>query len=1089
MTDLLFDKEQLAKFKKNYSNLESDDEFEIMFGGYNKSNHISMKKFLDITKFLKSYSDENKLKIQYTNTLDVSYNYDKNNFHTYRISINGIDKINTLMASLNNRKNHIIFNILAAKIKKGDDDSLTIINKIKDFNNTYNIDDYDLRVRLSKEKELSKKEVEKLSSLENLDKFGILFRYKNRLSVIIENNSDIDLRIDLTSVKQGNNINTINSYPFRYELEIDFNKKKKLSSANETKYLNLLQETIIKIKKVVEQNNFIISLTEKEEVIRKYKELLLGNENATSKSLYGMTSQSLEVIHIVDFLPNRYSITDKADGVRALGIIHNNKLYFIFSNLDVKYSGIEIKSSNSKYNNSIFDGEYIFSAKHNKYLFASFDMLYYGNEDIRSEVKLENRLSKLSDMLKKCFAYDFDDSSYNSNFDLNKKNSFYKEKLMNHINYTNNALEKTDMTHIITKKFFMFISGGSELEVFKYATMLWNVHTKNSDVKSPYILDGIIFTPQEHKYTTVLRDTTARIYKWKPPEQNTIDFFIKFEKNKDTGKILNVYDDSNEENVAGKIYKIINLYNGKAINNVEIPVLFKKEDNLHIANLFDDNGVVRDIEGDVIQDNTVVEFSYNDNVDIPYNFRWVPLRTRHDKTESVIKYKKKYGNNSDIAIKIWNSIQQNVTVQDLVLLSDEKTYDNQMNELKKRIDASTVAIEKQQDVYYQRITNLAKPMRNFHNYIKSNIIFSYCSPKLVNGKQQKLSILDIGCGRGGDIQKFFHSRIKNYVGFDPDQNGIHSSTDGALSRYNTFRKKMPNMPRMDFMVGDGGVLLDYESQLKNQGKMTPQNAELIKRYFGESKEDSNHSKFDILNIQLVIHFLLKNETVWNNFCDNVNKYINDDGYLLVSCLDGEILHKEFSEKNGKITHSYTDNGESKKFIEFTRNYSKDIKDINKTGLTYNAFVTLIKNDESKYDIEYLVPKDFLIKQLKEKCDLDLVETSLFYDNYLQQEKFFKDIAPSEENTKTKAYFMKILEYYNMEDSVNRASLESTKHHRYFIFKKNHNSSIKIEKIKRTKKTSIKKNVVKKSSKNKGKSSKKSLIDRYLENKNTNVLDI
>ena len=227
MTDLLFDKEQLAKFKKNYSNLESDDEFEIMFGGYNKSNHISMKKFLDITKFLKSYSDENKLKIKYINILNISYNYDKNNFHTYRISINGIDKINTLMASLNNRKNHIIFNILAAKIKKGDDDSLTIINKIKDFNNTYNIDDYDLRVRLSKEKELSKKEIEKLSSLENLDKFGILFRYKNRLSVIIENNSDIDLRIDLTSVKQGNNINTINSYPYNYELEIDFNKKKK----------------------------------------------------------------------------------------------------------------------------------------------------------------------------------------------------------------------------------------------------------------------------------------------------------------------------------------------------------------------------------------------------------------------------------------------------------------------------------------------------------------------------------------------------------------------------------------------------------------------------------------------------------------------------------------------------------------------------------------------------------------------------------------------------------------------------------------------------------------------------------------------
>ena len=147
------------------------------------------------------------------------------------------------MASLNNRKNHVIFSILASKIKNEDDDSISIINKIKDFDNTYNIDDYDLRVRLSKEKKLTKKEIDNLSSLENLDKFGILFRYKNRLTVIIENNSDIDLRIDLTSVKQGNNINTINSYPFSYELEIDFNKKKKLSASNESKYLDLLQKS------------------------------------------------------------------------------------------------------------------------------------------------------------------------------------------------------------------------------------------------------------------------------------------------------------------------------------------------------------------------------------------------------------------------------------------------------------------------------------------------------------------------------------------------------------------------------------------------------------------------------------------------------------------------------------------------------------------------------------------------------------------------------------------------------------------------------------------------------------------------------
>ena len=56
-------------------------------------------------------------------------------------------------------------------------------------------------------------------------------------------------------------------------------------------------------------------------------------------------------------------------------------------------------------------------------------------------------------------------------------------------------------------------------------------------------------------------------------------------------------------------------------------------------------------------------------MDVPFNFRWIPLRTRHDKTESVLKLKKKYGNNIEVAHKIWNSIQQNVTIDDCVTIT------------------------------------------------------------------------------------------------------------------------------------------------------------------------------------------------------------------------------------------------------------------------------------------------------------------------------------------------------------------------------------------------------------------------------------
>ena len=326
MTDIIFSKKELERITKNYNNLDPDDEFEVMFGGYNKSNHISQKKFLDIMKFLKMYSVENKMVLENTNTLDVSYNYDKNNFHTYRISINGVDRINNLMSSLHNRKNHIIFSILASKLVNDDDDSLSIINKMKNFDNIYNIEEHDMRVRIAKEKKVTKNELDMLVNLEKVDKLAVGFRYKNRISLIIENNSDVEIRIDLTSVKQGNNINTLTSYPFSYELELELNKKKKLNTANNKKYFDIFMNMAYTIKKVVEQNNYLIPISEKKEVIEKYKQLL----GSDSKGLYGMPSVSLEVVHIIDYLPNRYSITDKADGERTLAIIYNNKLYFNF---------------------------------------------------------------------------------------------------------------------------------------------------------------------------------------------------------------------------------------------------------------------------------------------------------------------------------------------------------------------------------------------------------------------------------------------------------------------------------------------------------------------------------------------------------------------------------------------------------------------------------------------------------------------------------------------------------------------------------------------------------------------------------------
>mgnify|MGYP007000399028 len=127
----------------------------------------------------------------------------------------------------------------------------------------------------------------------------------------------------------------------------------KLMANKEKEYMNKILYYIDFTKKVIEQSNFIISNSEKQEVMKIYKNLLYNDENALVKTLYGQSVVSLEVIHLVDELPNKYTVTDKADGDRCLGIIMNNKLYLIFTNLEVKYSGVEIDRKYSSYNKTI----------------------------------------------------------------------------------------------------------------------------------------------------------------------------------------------------------------------------------------------------------------------------------------------------------------------------------------------------------------------------------------------------------------------------------------------------------------------------------------------------------------------------------------------------------------------------------------------------------------------------------------------------------------------------------------------------------------------------------------------------------------
>ena len=761
---------------KLFESLNKQEEYEIMFNNYKKSNELSVVDYMKTLKYLYWRSDKNNLKISESYSLDISYNYENNN--NYRVTIDGQTEINKFLNLVHKRKNHVIFSILMTQFLNKD--NVTLIDKIKDRKYIIDIDDYDIRVRKSKELPVNNKLISDLANLPLSSTNKIFFRYKQRLSLqLLKNN---ELNIDLTIVKSSNNVNEIFKSKKIYELEIDYSPMAKAKK----QIFNTLIDEMEKMKKFLSESNVLIRNEERNNVILEYKKLFFGNNSGYS-NLYSMQPISAEVQHVIDKIPNKYCVTDKADGEKYQIFIFSGNLYLLSNNMFIKKLDMKIKNIKT----TILEGEFIYLSNERKYLFMIFDCLYYDGID----VKLESDFSKRYDYMKKASKilgtnlYKF--SEYKSKFSLKNIRDFYTKDIKDYFDHINDEIKKIKTNDILFHpKYFIFPMGGSNSEVFQFIDIIWTGCTIDDNIKCPYVLDGAICQGLVQKYTRDKREQQFPTYKYKPPETNSIDVYIEFAKNKELGGYLDIFDNTLPNKIENQNFRVVNFFVGDFIGNKEVPVPFMKNDDNHQGYFPIERGQVRDIEGNLIQDKTVIEIIYNNDVSIPHKYRWSILRTRWDKTDSINRIGKKYGNFKDVAIKTWKSMKEAVTIDEIRNLADPVSFDSQKNTLSSRINESIVAGDRMQDVYYQKISNLCKEMRNFHNWIKSFIIYTYCAPEkqYKDGQVNKKSVLDIGCGRGGDVMKWFHSRIKYYVGFDPDYEGIYSSIDGIISRYNSRKK-------------------------------------------------------------------------------------------------------------------------------------------------------------------------------------------------------------------------------------------------------------------------------------------------------------
>jgi len=296
---------------------------------------------------------------------------------------------------------------------------------------------------------------------------------------------------------------------------------------------------------------------------------------------------------------------------------------------------------------------------------------------------------------------------------------------------------------------------------------------------------------------------------------------------------------------------MLNFFVGDSIGNKEVPVPFLPLEDNNIAFFPIDKGEIRDIEGNLVQDKTVIEVTYNNDPIVPHQYRWNILRTRWDKTDAIRRDGKKYGNFKDVAIKTWRAMREAVTIEEMRNLSDPSNYISQRNILATRVDKSVISEDRKQDKYYQKISNLGKEFRAFHNWFKSCLIYIHCGKQKLGkkGKLTKRDVLDLGCGRGGDFLKFYSARVKFYVGIDVMYEDLNSTTNGAIGRYNQHKKKYPDFTDMVFIQSDAAVEFNSKEQTKRFPNLSVKDKINLDKIFTKDR------KFDTITAMFSIHYL------------------------------------------------------------------------------------------------------------------------------------------------------------------------------------------------------------------------------------------
>ena len=722
-----------------------------------------------------------------------------------------------------------------------------------------------------------------------------------------------------------------------YEIEVELDRESDDANSPD-KAMACLIQGIGDILRGIQRNPILIRNSMRDKVLEGYKSLVGASEEVGKKGFRGVQPVTLEQVNFLGISMSKpnirtgYNVTDKADGLRTMGYCDDKgELFLLDMGMNVYRSGL--KKLQCK--NSLVDGEWITQNKDGEaiQMFMLFD-IYIGSEgrDV-SSLPFYNAVEEVStryrELLKWTAAWRGEGGPISLVKGLTPQNSL----------------------KVMEKKFF-FGEGTS-------AAPSKDIFVKCGQMLSRsvnYTTDGLILTANDAPIPERFGVRFPKQFKWKPSEDNTVDFLVKLVKDPETNqdKLTDIIRPDSQDTVK---YKTLRLYvgtsadpayddprrtvllvkklpsgrpGGRGARKYRMrPVLFNPkdfEDSMASVCYLEANEdlatgewVVRcstkedapgEASGDPITNNSIVEMRYDPNPSLPGGWNWVPIRVRYDKTERFQSGAiDKTLNSIETAESVWKSIHDPIT-HHMITTGDSKPSEEE--EAAIRLAQEKQASLKQR--YYQkkssiRNVSLVKTMANFHNVgIKGGIL---TKPILSNeslGLPRDKKVIDTSVGKGGDLSRYSEN-VSFLLGVDIDADGIRDPDEGAYRRYldklvEASANRYVTVPPMLFLIGDSSKsYIDGKSGINEEeadmmrstfGKVTP--AARVPPYVEGKCKGQLKEGADLITSMFSIHYYFETKDKWEGFLHNIRDTLKVGGFFVCCCFDGNLMADLLEDK-------------------------------------------------------------------------------------------------------------------------------------------------------------------------------------------------